>query len=460
MQSIAIKQTQNDRVWAYTTMAAVFALLFIWVVPNTIALRHALLVIAFLASVMVIRANAELFIRVKTAIFPLVVLSLLFIWVGIHYLFFSLNPELELKEISSLWVRTFLGFVAAIGLGISLRKYPELMKFFYIAVFLTSILNVGSYFYASYLKGAFLPPGAILFFLFAKIETAYFGAIAGAVAVANLIQLLTHKSPQGNKKYILLFAAGFFLVIVSAILSSTKNGVAILVFLGLFLALALFFALIVQKKFLQKKKLLIIGVIFVALGVTAHYHQSTTSKGWENILIDVATAIDIEKDKTWQKLAGSVEIPKNSAGEAGAPSTYYRAAWAAVGVSLISKNPYGYGSINDSFVGLQKLSNIPNENNLQTHSGWIDFGLAFGIPGLVIVFLTLLSTVYIGLRNRFYSNLVPVVICITLIPFCLIAETSYKQYFESLIFFITLSASLVVFNVFAVARNSATLQQG
>jgi hypothetical protein len=193
--------------------------------------------------------------------------------------------------------------------------------------------------------------------------------------------------------------------------------------------------------------------------VTAHYHQFTTSKGWENILIDVATAIDIEKDKTWQKLAGSVEIPKNSAGEAGAASTYYRAAGAAVGVWLISKNPYGYGSINDSFVGLQKLSNIPNENNSQTHSGWIDFGLAFGIPGLVIVFLTLSSTIYLGLRSRQQTNLVPVVICITLLPFCLIAEMSYKQYFESLIFFIALSASLVVFNIFTVLRNSTISQR-
>ena len=139
-------QTQNDRIWAYTTMTASFALLLIWVVPNTILLRHVLLAIAFLASLMVMKTNAELFIRMKTAIFPLAVLSLLFIWVGIHYFFFSLNPELELKEITSLWVRTFLGFVAAIGLGISLRKYPELMKFFYFAVFLTPLLNVGSYF--------------------------------------------------------------------------------------------------------------------------------------------------------------------------------------------------------------------------------------------------------------------------------------------------------------------------
>jgi hypothetical protein len=109
---------------------------------------------------------------------------------------------------------------------------------------------------------------------------------------------------------------------------------------------------------------------------------------------------------------------------------------------------------------MQKHAGIQNEHLGQIHSGWIDFGLAFGIPGLAIVFLTLLSTIYIGLRNRFYSNLVPVVICITLIPFCLIAETSYKQYFESLIFFIAVSASLVVFNVFTAVRNSATTQQG
>jgi uncharacterized protein YegJ (DUF2314 family) len=37
----------------------------------------------------------------------------------------------------------------------------------------------------------------------------------------------------------------------------------------------------------------------------------------------------------------------------------------------------------------------------------------------------------------------------------LIAETSYKQYFESLIFFIALSASMVVFNVFPAVQDSA-----
>ena len=458
MQSITIKQIQNDRVWAYTTMAAVFALLFIWVVPYSIALRHMLLVITFLASVMVIRANTDFFLRTKTAIFPLAVLSLLFIWVGIHYFFFSLNPALELKEISSLWVRTLLGFVAAIGLGISLRKYPELMKIFYIGVFLTPILNVGSYFYASYLKGVFLPPGVIVFFLFAKIETAYFGAIAGAVAVGNLIQLLTNKSPKGNKKYVFLFWAGLVLVMASSILSSTKNGVVIQAFLYLFLAIVLIGSYVASRQLFNIKNLAIISLLILTLGLATYFHKNTASKGWDNLFADVAVAIDIDKHTHWQDIE-SVPAPLNSFGNEVASNTYARAAWAAVGVRLISQYPFGYGSINRSFVGLQDIAQIKAKHLGQTHSGWIDFGLAFGIPGLVIVFLTLLSTIYIGLRNRFYSNLVPVVICISLIPFCLIAEVSYKQYFESLIFFITLSASMVVFNVFAVVRDSTTSQR-
>jgi hypothetical protein len=408
---------------------------------------------------MVIKANAELFIRMKAAIFPLAVLSLLFVWVGIHYVFFSLNPELELKEIRSLWVRTALGFVAAIGLGISLRKYPELTKFFYFAVFFTPILNIGSYFYASYLKGAFLHPGAIVFFLFTKIETAYFGAIAGAVAVGNLIHLLITSAAKEKKMSVFLFSSGLILVMVSAILSSTKNGVAIQVFLYLFLAIALVGSYVASRQFFNLKNLAVIGLILLALGFAAHFHQKTASTGWNSIFADVAVAVDIDQHTQWQKREGSVAVPLNHLGNPVAMNTYYRTAYAAAGIRLIGMYPLGYGSINQSFVGMQKHAGIQSEHLGQIHSGWIDFGLAFGIPGLVIVFLTLVSTIYLGLRSRLQTNLVPVVICITLIPFCLIAETSYKQYFESLIFFIALSASLVIFNVFPEARDGTAIKR-
>jgi hypothetical protein len=328
------------------------------------------------------------------------------------------------------------------------------MKFFYFAVFFTPILNIGSYFYASYLKGAFLQPGAIVRFLFTKIETAYFGAIAGAVAVGNLIHLLITSAAKEKKMSVFLFSSGLILVMVSAILSSTKNGVAIQVFLYLFLAIALVGSYVASRQFFNLKNLAVIGLILLALGFAAHFHQKTASTGWNSIFADVAVAVDIDQHTQWQKREGSVAVPLNHLGNPVAMNTYYRAAYAAAGIRLIGMYPLGYGSINQSFVGMQKHAGIQSEHFGQIHSGWIDFGLAFGIPGLVIVFLTLLSTIYLGLRSRLQTNLVPVVICITLIPFCLIAETSYKQYFESLIFFIALSASLVAFNVFPELEDS------
>jgi hypothetical protein len=246
---------------------------------------------------------------------------------------------------------------------------------------------------------------------------------------------------------------------VSSILSSTKNGVAIQAFLYMFLAMALIGSYAASRQLFNVKNLAVIGLILLTLGFAAHFHQKTASTGWNSIFADVAVAIDIDQHTQWQKGEGTVATPLNHLGNPAASNTYYRAAYATAGIRLIGMYPLGYGSINQSFVGMQKHAGIQSEHLGQIHSGWIDFGLAFGVPGLAIVFLTLLSTIYIGLRNRFYSNLVPVVICIMLIPFCLIAETSYKQYFESLIFFITLSASLVVFNVFAVVRDSAASLQ-
>ena len=84
------------------------------------------------------------------------------------------------------------------------------------------------------------------------------------------------------------------------------------------------------------------------------------------------------------------------------------------------------------------------ENRLtsQTHSGWIDFGLAFGIPGLALIFLTLIMIASQGLISKTLWGLVAAWISLGLIPFGLVAEITYKHNFEILIFFISLSAAL------------------
>ena len=112
----------------------------------------------------------------------------------------------------------------------------------------------------------------------------------------------------------MLFAAGLVLVMASSILSSTKNGVAIQVFLYLFLAIVLIGFFVASRQLLNVKNLAVIGLILITLGFAAHFHQKTASMGWNSIFADVAVAIDIDQHTQWQKREQSVVTPLNQFG--------------------------------------------------------------------------------------------------------------------------------------------------
>jgi len=102
--------------------------------------------------------------------------------------------------------------------------------------------------------------------------------------------------------------------------------------------------------------------------------------------------------------------------------------------------------VNQSFNGLQSYLNIYHEHTGQTHSGWIDFGLGFGLPGLFLMFLAIFSIIVLSLLRPARLNLIAATICVMLLPFCLTSEMSYKQYFESMIFFLSMCGAIVVFS--------------
>jgi len=196
-----------------------------------------------------------------------------------------------------------------------------------------------------------------------------------------------------------------------------------------------------KRKFLD---LLIALSIICVLSLIWGQHKAQPNKGWGATLADFKVGVDIDGNKQWQKLEGSIPTPINKFGNNAISSTYSRTAWATVGIRLIGLYPLGYGSINSSFVGLLNEAKIEHENQGQTHSGWIDFGLAFGIPGLVLIFSIMLSIAYLGLKSRSSIALPWVIVCLALMPFGLIAEITWKQYFEATIFFLSLGATIVM----------------
>jgi O-Antigen ligase len=433
----------NEKSLANISVASVCALLWIWVVPGTIALRHGLLGIGCIAGFLLIQRNWIKLASPRLNLIPLYAIAALFVWVGIHYCFFSLNPALELSEIKGLWLRSLAGCIMAIGFAISLSQQNHLRKYFYISIFAVPFINVLTYLYDCYLNGGLIKPNDFVKFYFAKIETAYFGGIAAAVSVANLIYLFSGRIEKKSHSLIALYFIGIALVLLSGLLSSTKNGIAIALALCLLLSIT-----ILVKAFWSFKgsKKMAITVVILMLGLTAliwQGHKSFAYKGWDTILEDVRTAIDIDKNTQWQSKEGTVEAPLNSLGIPAALNTYSRFAYIAVGIRLIDQYPLGYGSVNQSFNGMQTHANIYHEHEGQVHSGWIDFGLAFGISGLSLIFLTLIMIIYLGIKQGGELSLIAVIYCLMLIPFGLIAEISYKQYFEATLFFIAFAATIV-----------------
>jgi hypothetical protein len=114
-------------------------------------------------------------------------------------------------------------------------------------------------------------------------------------------------------------------------------------------------------------------------------HTKKASPGWDSLFEDVMLSTQIEKYTHWANIGG--EIPINSQGVAVTSSTYQRIAWVTVGLDLIKKYPLGYGSINASFWNLLSLDGVKHDIQGQVHSGWVDLGLAFGVPALIIVFV-------------------------------------------------------------------------
>ena len=331
----------------------------------------------------------------------------------------------------------------AMGFAIALSQQSHLRKYFYISIFAVPIINVIAYLYDCYLHGRFITPDIFYRFLFTKIESAYFGAIAVAVSVANLVYIFSGKIEKKTYYLITLYFLGIALVLLSDLLSSTKNGIAIALALCVLLSIT-----ILVKAFWSFKgsKKAAITVVILMIGLTALIWQGQKSfahKGWDTLFEDIKVAIDIDKNRQWQYKEGTVEAPLNSLGVPAVLNTYSRFAYGVVGIRLINKYPLGYGSINKSFDGLQTQANIYHEHEGQVHSGWIDFSLAFGVPGLALIFLSLIAIILIGLQQKTEISLQAVLFATMLIPFGLIAEISYKQYFEATLFFIVFAATIL-----------------
>ncbi len=443
------KQLLHHNIFAeIVCVFSAIGLLVIWVLPNTIALRHVLMSIGFVSAIWITYKN-QLFLHSKfSSKLPLIFLGLIFIWLLTHYLFFSLNRDMEWKEIKGVWFRSFLVFFIAIGVRLSIDKTSWLKTSFFLAIFAVPMINIGAYIYLSLLGGKLLLPAEFVWkFNFKKIEAGFYGVLAIAVACANIFWATLQKHFKWRS--IIYWGIGVAIALISAMLANTKNGVAggvgLCLLLILFLIIRTLWSAFQHKDFGKIKKIFwtafSILTLILAIGF---FHQKFASPGWDTLIEDIRYSSKVSDHNYWREPGLGGARPKNASGTVVAGNTYERVAWAVVGIQLVKAYPLGYGSINRSFVGMLNHAQIEQKLDGQTHSGWIDFALAFGVPGIFILAMAFLLVIYFGMKQLSQFSLIGIWLVLGIVPFGLIAEITYKHNFETLIFFIALACSLVI----------------
>ncbi|QWD96898.1 O-antigen ligase family protein [Polynucleobacter sp. MG-6-Vaara-E2] len=384
-------------------------LVAIWPLPGTIALRHIILVIGSLASLFFLNRYKSYLLAIYA--WPIWLLLGFYVWLLFHLAFLSHQPELQLAELLSIWIRCLLATTIGVGLGLIIYKTSTLHEpdavwlfskvlaiiiigFSGVLIFtligsLSQIIFTDKPLYINHL----LPPYK------AKVPFVITNVLLTPLCFILLLEALRNKINRWWVLACLTLIAGCLFI---SFFVNTKNGMVVLLISFLIFTVNLIFAFFKSARWRKIFWVPLMGAIFAGyLGIYTHI---STNTAYPPLLLDAKIGADIDHQNHW-KNRNTYPIPINPLGNAVDSSTYERAAWFTAGTRLLTENPLGFGLIHHSFgwLALEKWSDFYKPvGNLRgaTHSGWLDFALGLGIPGLMLVLIPLWSSWYRSLFQK------------------------------------------------------------
>jgi O-antigen ligase len=160
----------------------------------------------------------------------------------------------------------------------------------------------------------------------------------------------------------------------------TRNATIVLGTVVLLLAIALMVYLVRSGSSRRFVQILMVGLSIATLFGVVSYHSDSR---WPVFAETVPVALETEKYQAWRD-EHTYPPPTLSNGQIVDMSSYLRIAWFKIGLELMLKEPIGQGYSKSNFHQLVERYYGPAESTSQAHSGLINFGLAYGIPGLLI----------------------------------------------------------------------------
>ena len=204
----------------------------------------------------------------------------------------------------------------------------------------------------------------------------------------------------GFRTLILGFVAAVLAAIcwTDFIAAHALNGVLAAAFMGALLLLIYLIRsfLISRGKRLTHWLLLAMTLLVIVSSSTLfwRYDQKYEQK-LGNLLGDMKIAAQIEINQHWKRDPAyqGPSTPNDPNGRPVNGSTYERTAWFVKGVEILAEHPLGTG-FSQLAVRYFMLQENPNFMLYKTHSGWLDYALGVGLPGLLLTWLAIGLVIY------------------------------------------------------------------
>jgi uncharacterized membrane protein (Fun14 family) len=432
-------------------------LLGIWAVKHTIALRNILLVSGTLFSIYYI-AQEWWYGELKNQcnfwkVLPILLVALSYVWVTVHYLFLSVDPVKQFEELSSTWLRAFMGSIIGLATGLALRNHPNRLNLLWLGIFIVFLFLFYQYIPRALAQNKLLVPDYDHYLFHLKINTVLMGMILIAGidgALLDHFRTIEYRWSNLRLWYLLYWLLGTSLVLWSFVyIVDTRNGIGLSTILYSFwfiCALVFFIRSQIRTPNLKSTLALLLAGIGLCLILYFAFLQTTVNKGWHTIFEDVKVAVQIDRYPNWQNLE-KMGYPKRENGEKVTTNTYERVAWATAGARAIMAYPQGTGVLAYPFV---KNPSFPNKMEVDssssviaTHSGWVELGLAFGIPILVLIFGALLLTFFEVARRAYPARMTVLGFIVLVASLYLVGEVAIQHGIEVLFYLLALFPALL-----------------
>jgi len=430
-------------------------LLAVWSLINTIALRNALLAIGTLVALFLLwqysKQKSVAGVSMPQSAnwgqyTPLALSFSMLIWVVIHYFLLSSESGQQFQELSSTWLRVLESILIGTATGLVLREHPQRAQFLWLGIFCSFVYLLIHYLGVYSQTGqAFMPNYYFSSPFGNKINTVLMGGLFISAICGSSANALLNNRPHYPWPIYCYWLLGVLTILFAVTtIIDTRNGVGV----GIIL-IASWVLYVGASKLAQQIKLgkldwkiglvTLIPTILIIIFIQQHL---SINRGWNNFVDDITVAVKIDEVPNWQDVK-KYGYPKTASGEPVYPNNYERAAWATAGIHSITQNPLGYGLLEHS-LGKVIRKSYPEATIRSSHSAWIDLGLAFGIPGLLLTLGALLSTIVLALKSNSPNRLVVIWIAADLLFTFTIAEVSSKHTIEILFFCIALLNAMLI----------------